>query len=129
MQARAITVEETGFTVELPKGTSKGVPLPLTGKASLTFQGIETFVGDITARDGLVSLRVERALPIFPMTKDTSELWTPAADTRETLMRRLLHETQRRGQPVPTIPMERPLPTEGYQRRRARQQLVAPPDA
>jgi len=33
---------------------------------------------------------------------------------------RLRHETERRGLPIPTVPMERPAPTEYYKLRMAR---------
>jgi hypothetical protein len=70
-------------------------------------------------------MRVERALPVFPMTSDTRELWEPARHTREELMRRLRQELDRRGHQIPTIPAERPPPSEGFARRRARQQAMA----
>jgi hypothetical protein len=114
---RARTIARTGdsFSLELPTG----LPWPLTGKASLTFQGIETFVGDLSTSGGSTTLRVERALPVFPMVADLPQLWEPTPDTYEQLMARLRHETQRRGLPIPTIPLERPEPTEGYKLRLA----------
>jgi len=124
IRARSIVLTGKGFTLELPGG----VPWSVAGKASLTFQGIETFIGEVTAENGQVSMRVDRALPIFPMTRDTSELWQPSAGTRENLMRRLRHETQRRGQPIPSIPSERPAPTKGYQLRMARRKALATAD-
>jgi hypothetical protein len=65
-------------------------------------------------------MRVERTLPIFPMTKDMTQLWEPTEDTRTQLMRRLKEEVERRGQSIPTIPIDRPEPTAGYRRRMAR---------
>jgi hypothetical protein len=38
-------------------------------------------------------------------------------------MRRLTEEAGRRGQAIPTIPVERPQPTEGYKRRMARRRI------
>ena len=116
IRARSIAATDTGFVLDMPLG----VPWRMTGKACLTFGGIETFIGEVTADSGQVSMRVERTLPIFPMTKDMSQLWQPTPDTREQLMRRLRQETERRGQPIPTIPVDRPPPSEGYKRRMER---------
>jgi hypothetical protein len=55
-------------------------------------------------------------MPIFPMT----QLWNLTPDTRIQLMRRLEEELARRGQPIPTIPVERPPPSDGYRRRMER---------
>jgi hypothetical protein len=112
VRARSIEIAPEGFRLALPTG------LPLRpGKASLTFMGIETFIGELMSAD---SMRVERTLPIFPMTEDMTQLWEPAPHTRSELMERLLQEVQRRGQPIPKIPRERPEPTEGYRLRMAR---------
>ena len=113
VRAVSIAQEAEGFRLGLPAG----LPLSVTGKASLTFNGIETFIGAMSAPD---FLRVDRTLPIFPMTADTRQLWQPSPHTRDELMKRLIEETQRRGQPIPQIPAERPEPTEGYRLRMAR---------
>jgi hypothetical protein len=113
VRVRSVASADEGLALDLPKG----MPCAVAGKACLTFGGIETFIGEMT-EGGF--LRVERTLPVFPMTSDMTQLWEPAAHTRSELMKRLLHETQRRGQPIPTIPAERPEPTEGYRRRMAR---------
>jgi hypothetical protein len=65
-------------------------------------------------------MTVARTLPEFPMTKDMTQLWEPTPDTRAQLMRRLEEELARRGQPVPSIPRNRPPPSDGYRRRMAR---------
>jgi hypothetical protein len=122
IRTRNIASNEQGFTLDLPGG----VPWIRAGMASLTFQGIETFIGEVTESGAQLMMRVDRALPVFPMTSDTTELWRPSPDTHAGLMRRLRHETQRRGQPIPDIPMERPPPTEGYMRRMARRRLRRP---
>lgn len=116
LPVRGMSMTDSGFALDMPSG----IPWPLAGKACLTFGGIETFVGEADGRDGAVSLRVERTLPIFPMTQDMTQLWLPTDDTRGQLMRRLHEETARRGQAIPTIPLERPEPSEGYRRRMAR---------
>jgi hypothetical protein len=123
IRARTITATQEGFAIDVPTGA----PRPATSKASLTFQGIETFVGEITAQGGRTHLRVDRALPIFPITSDLKELWEPAPHTFAELMRRLHHETKRRGQAIPAIPAERPSPTEGYRLRLARRKIPLPP--
>ena len=113
MRARAIMRTEEGFMMELPPG----VAWPVMGKATLSFQGIETFVGVASTRDGLTAMRVERALPSLPLLTDAKQLWEPAADVRDKLMARLIHEMRRRDLPIPTVPDERPAPTENYKRR------------
>jgi hypothetical protein len=97
----------------------------MAGKACLTFGGIETFVGEVTrGPDGKVAMTVERPLPVFPMTQDMMQLWEPTEDTRVQLMRRLGHEAERRGQPIPAVPLDRPPPSEGYRRRLARREAA-----
>jgi hypothetical protein len=124
-------IDEDGFpstvracTIEVgPEGFRLGLPTGLPsrrGLASLTFMGIETFIGEMMSPD---SMRVDRTLPIFPMTEDTSQLWEPTRHTRGELMERLLQETRRRGQAIPEIPRERPEPTKGYRLRMARRAL------
>ena len=116
IRALAVKLTEAGLAVDLPQG----LPWLAEGKACLTFGGIETFLGDATLNHGQVVLAVERTLPVFPMTQDMTQLWKPTPDTRRQLMRRLEEELARRGQPVPTIPAERPLPSDGYRRRMER---------
>lgn len=119
IRVRGIASIEEGFMLDLPKGAPWAT---LAGMASLTFHGIETFIGEVTESGGRLRMRVDRALPVFPMTSDTRELWEPSPNTHENLMRRLRHEAQRRGQPIPAIPFERPSPSAGYNRRMARRQ-------
>ena len=117
----ALSASQTteGFLLKTPAG----VPWTLSGYACLTFRGIETFLGELEA--GM--LRVERTLPVFPMTTDMTQLWQPTTDTREQLMARLEQELARRGQPVPKIPEQRPPPTEYYRLRMERLQRQASP--
>jgi hypothetical protein len=117
MRVRRITMSDAGFSLDL----AAGIPWAMNGKGCLTFGGIESFVGEISGKAGAgVSMVIERTLPIFPMTQDMTQLWEPSDDTRAQLMRRLIEETERRGQAIPTIPIERPEPTEGYKRRMAK---------
>jgi len=113
MRLRSIAIADSGFLIEMPAG----VPWAIEGKACLTFGGIETFLGEASVKDGQVLMRVDRTLPVFPMTRDMTQLWEPSEDTRRQLMRRLEQELQRRGQPVPTVPDVRPEPSEAYRRR------------
>ncbi len=111
--ASGIEITDRGFSLKLPKG----LPWQIAGNACLTFGGIETFLGTATGSDGRAALTVERTLPVFPMTQDMWQLWEPSDHTRAELMRRLEEELKRRGQPLPSIPLERPEPSEGYRRR------------
>jgi hypothetical protein len=117
VRVRGIALGDAGFALDV----AAGVPWAMAGTACLTFGGIESFVGEVSGRPGAaVMMRVERTLPIFPMTQDMTQLWEPADDTRAQLMRRLKEEVERRGQPIPAIPIDRPEPTAGYRRRIAR---------
>ena len=116
MPARSIALTQDGLSLDMPAG----VPWAFTGKGCLTFGGVETLLGDVSASGGKVMLEVERTLPVFPMTSDMRQLWKPTPDTRAQLMRRLEEELARRGQPVPTIPTVRPPPSQGYRRRMER---------
>lgn len=122
IRARAITRNADGFTLEMPRAT----PWTADGKASLSFLGLETFVGEVVAREGLIDMRVERALPVLPIVTDQKELLEPTPETYEKLMGRLRHEAERRGQAIPTMPVERPAPTEGYRLRLARGRAKGP---
>jgi hypothetical protein len=121
IRALSIAVTDAGFALDLPRG----VPWLADGKACLTFGGIETFLGDASLADGQMLMAVERALPVFPMTQDMTQLWLPTPNTRAQLMRRLAEELARRGQPIPTIPIDRPPPSEGYRRRMERMKVAA----
>jgi hypothetical protein len=125
MPVRSMEVTAEGFALDLPRG----IPWPLEGSACLTFGGVETFLGQAESLAGQVRLRVERSLPVFPMTRDMTQLWEPTADTRAQLMRRLEEEAARRGQAIPAVPLERPPPSEGYRRRMARMAGASTPPA
>ena len=119
IRANSVAMAGGGFQLDLPKG----MPWHAGGKASLTSNGIETFVGELISES---MMRVDRALPVFPMTIDMTQLWEPVPHTRSELMKRLEHETRRRNQPIPVIPADRPPPTEGYRRRMAKLGLKIP---
>lgn len=121
IRARSVERTANGLAIELPAGR----PWAIAGQACLTFGGIETFLGTACVDEGKILLDVDRTLPVFPMTQDMTQLWEPTPDTRAQLMRRLEEETGRRSQPVPTIPLDRPPPSEGYRRRMERMKAAA----
>jgi hypothetical protein len=108
IRAQNVRLIDDGFYLEVPKGAAPWSP---AGKATLTFAGVSTFVGDVTSKDGQIHLRVERALPILPFVAEAKELWEPSPSTYETIMGRLNHEAARRGQPIPKVPEEEPEPS------------------
>jgi hypothetical protein len=121
IRVQSWTLADDGFDLSVPKES----PWDPCGRATLTFSGVETFIGTLAADGTRLRLRVERALPIFPLIVDPTQVFTPSQSTKENLMRRLTEETSRRGQPVPSIPLEIPQPTEGAKLRMSRQYLLA----
>ena len=122
MRARSFEVTEHGFRLAMPRG----VPWRIAGKASITFAGFQTFVGE-TSQEGDVTLfTVERALPQHPSTVDTKQVLQPSEDTKRKAWARLEYEAQRRGQPIPTPPLEAPAPTRLAKVRQARIASDAP---
>ena len=83
------------------------------GKATLSFEGLETSVGDVTIEGTEALLSVERAMPVLPMMADLSEVMHPKPATKAALMGRLEYEVGRRGVPIPTMPELPPEPTAG----------------
>ncbi|MBV9840412.1 MAG: hypothetical protein JOY99_02565 [Sphingomonadaceae bacterium] len=108
IRASGIEAAEHGFRLTVPKGAPWSA-----GKATLSFGGLEVFVGEVKPEDGALLMTVERALPVLPMVQDPAEVIQPTADTRIKLMERLEHETSRRGQPIPVVPETPPAPTAG----------------
>ena len=104
MRAHSFELVGEGFRLVMPRGT----PWKLEGKASLTFAGFRTFVGEVVPQDGATVLRVERSLPQHPSTLDTKQVLRPSEDTLAKARARLEYEAQRRGQSLPVIPTEPP---------------------
>jgi len=102
--------------IELPAGAR----WVREGRASLCFLGTITFIGDIEPRPDALAFRVERVLPTLPTVADARELWHPSESTRRALTARLTRELERRGLPMPQVPIEPPAPTSGSLRRAER---------
>ena len=113
---RQALLVEHGFELIVPAG----VPWSGNGKASLSFEGLEVFIGEATKADGRIHMRVDRALPFHPLMNDPREMFQPSPETYQTLMRRPTHESDRRGVPVPVIPAVKPASTHGAKLREAR---------
>jgi hypothetical protein len=116
MRARSFELVTEGFRLVLPRG----VPWRVAGKASLTFAGFQTFVGEVVPTSGANLFKAERSLPEHPSTRDTKQVLQPSEDTRKKAWARLEYEAQRRGQPIPTPPVELPAPTRLAKLRQAR---------
>jgi len=109
VRARAVHAHDEGFRLDLPGW------LPWSaGKATLSFEGIETFIGEAEVTGSEAILRVERALPVHPLMADPSEILHPRPETKAGLLARIREELDRRGGlPLPAMPAEAPQPTAG----------------
>jgi hypothetical protein len=108
IRAREVHAHEEGFRLIMPKW------LPWSaGKATLSFEGVETFIGSAAFEVTEALMRIERAMPVLPMMADLTEVLHPKPATKAALMERLHHETERRGQPLQTMPANPPEPTAG----------------
>ena len=102
------------------------LPWAVGGTATLTFIGLDTFVGEAEADGDVVWLTVERALPQLPTMVNPQHVLQPPDELRESLLSRLREETARRGQPVLTLPEALPEPTRLARVRFARYGKTAP---
>jgi hypothetical protein len=107
MRTRSFELVDEGFRLQTPKG----VPWAIAGRGSLTFAGFYTFIGDAETEGGQTFFRVERSLPQHPSTLDTKQVLQPSEDTKAKAWARLEYEAARRGQPIPTVPVQMPAPT------------------
>jgi hypothetical protein len=106
IRAREIAADPQGFALTMPRW------LPWSaGKATVSFQGLETFIGEAEAGGGRALFRAERALPVHPLL--AAGPLQPDAATREALMERIGYELARRGLPLPVMPERPPVPTAG----------------
>lgn len=112
IRARQVQVTETGFSLAMPAW------LPWSGgKATLSFEGIETFVGSARFVESTALISVERALPVLPLMTDPSETLMPKPATKKAMLERIQHELARRGCRLPSMPGKAPQPTAGALRR------------
>jgi hypothetical protein len=105
---RDVVLDAHGFRLRPPRGAPVA-----EGPASLSFAGREMFLGRAVADSEGVRFEVERALPLFPLAADFTEILYPKPETQAALMSRLRREAERRGQPAPTAPPKPPAPTAG----------------
>jgi hypothetical protein len=113
IRVREAGFRDGGFRLTVPKGAPWS-----RGKATLSFEGREIFVGNATIENGEATLQVERCLPVLPLTEDYSEVLQPKPATQAALMKRLEQELKRRGQPIPSVPRDPPQPSAGAKLRR-----------
>lgn len=108
IRVREVHSHTTGFRLVMPHW------LPWSaGKATLSFQGVETFVGNASIVGTEAVLQVERAMAVLPMMADLTEVLHPTPATKAALMERLDYETKRRGASLPVMPSSPPQPTAG----------------
>ncbi|HUN76690.1 MAG TPA: hypothetical protein VMU40_19405 [Steroidobacteraceae bacterium] len=116
VRARKVEPMEGGFLIEVPAGARWAT----RGPASLCFLGTITFIGYIEPHAGATAFVVGRVLPTLPTVADPRELWQPSETTRRVFTTRLTRELERRGLPMPQVPIEPPAPTLGSLRRAER---------
>jgi hypothetical protein len=106
IRARAIELTGEGFRMDMPQW------LPWSeGQATVSFQGLETFIGGARVEDGAVLFRADRALPIHPLI--VGGPLQPDEATKRALLERIAYELGRRGLALPVMPAEPPQPTAG----------------
>jgi hypothetical protein len=108
IRARRADLTAEGFSLAMPGW------LPWSGgRATLTFEGIETFIGAARIEEGEAHFTAERALPVHPLMAAPEEILHPRPETKATLLRRIETELERRGLPLPNMPDHAPAPTAG----------------
>ncbi len=108
IRVSGISGTRDGFRFSIPRGVGFQ-----PGMTTLSYGGLEVFVGETRGDADTVAMTVERALPILPIASEPMQVLEPAPDTRVRLIERLEHETRRRGQAIPTVPQAIPAGTEG----------------
>lgn len=114
LRAKSFARTETGFSVVVPRGAPWN-----EGPASMSFMGIQNFIGHAKRSGDTLELVVDRALPILPGMRDGKEVLQPSEDTYQKMMGRLELEAARRGQPIPVVASVPPEPTRGALLRQA----------
>lgn len=108
IRAHEVRADPQGFRLAMPGW------LPWReGCASVTFEGIETFVGSARIEGSHALFAVERVLPIHPLMADPAQILAPSPPTRSALLDRIDCELARRGAPRPRMPDHAPQPTAG----------------
>jgi hypothetical protein len=133
LAAAALDRKETGY---LTLCDSEGFPIPLRvrdveqtdegfrvtapqcapwseGSATLSFFGREIFVCQARREGKRTVLRVERPLPVSPITPAGGNVPRPDRETRAILTDRMNQELLRRSQPTPAVPLDPLPPTTG----------------
>ena len=133
LAAAALDRKETGYLTLCDAG---GFPIPLRvrdveqtdegfrvsppmfapwseGSATLSFFGREIFVCQARREFDRTLLRVERPLPVSPITPAGGTVPRPDRETRAILSDRMDRELQRRFQPAPVVPLDPLPPTTG----------------
>ena len=112
LRAREIHADSEGFRLVMPAW------LPWSsGRASVSFEGIETFIGEAEIAGNEVLFRSERALPLHPLMTSPGEILRPRPKTQAALMARIEHELARRSLTLPRMPDHPPKPTAGARTR------------
>lgn len=101
LRVQDIVANDEGFAMQVPASAPWR-----EGQATLSFLGREVFVGEARAGPDGTFLKVERAMPIFPLTSPDGTVPRPDRETRALLVARMEEELARRGQPVPVVPEE-----------------------
>jgi hypothetical protein len=106
IRAREVRIDEAGFRLLMPGW------LPWArGKATVSFQGLEIFIGEAEVTDRLAIFRADRALPVHPLLAGGP--LQPDEATKTALMERIAYELGRRGLMLPVMPEQPPEPTAG----------------
>ena len=113
---RSFDLVEGGFKLTIPRG----VPWPMVGKASLSFEGFQLFVGEASTEGSTTLFRVERALPQNMAARDPKGVLRQGEETLRKRQARLEEELGRRGKSIPAIPLQEPARTRLGKLREAR---------
>jgi hypothetical protein len=106
IRACEVEAHEDGFVLTMPGW------LPWSnGKATVSFQGLEIFIGEASVTGSRAVFRAERALPVHPLLAGGP--LQPDEATKQALMQRIEHELARRGATLPVMPVDPPEPTAG----------------